>query len=64
MSRSRHTRLSSPAIQETEENKDSLQSQPVAEVGARFREKSLRRRRRKEAAGAGAVVDGNTGEMK
>lgn len=62
-SRSRHTRLSPPAIQEAEENKDGLQPQSVAEAGARVREKSLRRRRGEEAAGAGALVDGNAGNI-
>lgn len=59
--RSRHFRLPAATLQETEENKDCLQPESVAETGARVREESLRRGRGKEAIGTGVIVNGDTG---
>jgi len=61
-SRSRHTQLPTPALQETQENKDGLQPESATEAGACLREESLRCRRGEEAVGASVVIDGNTGK--
>jgi len=61
-SRSRHTQLPTPALQETQENKDGLQPESATEAGACLREESLRCRRGEEAVGASVVIDGNAGK--
>lgn len=60
--RSGHPWFPLTTVPQTEEDQDGVQPQSAAKAGTRFRKESLRSWRRKEAAGAVAEFDRNTGQ--